>query len=62
MRREGFVDIVDIENNYFEKNGLIEDMIEEIMIEFEDNDSNDDSVDEDDMIDKNDRQLIFKAL
>ena len=47
--------VVDIENNYFEKNGLIEDMIEEMMIGFEDNDSNDDFVDQDDMIDKNDR-------
>ena len=47
--------VVDIENNYFKKNGLIEDMIEEMMIGFEDNDSNDDFVDQDDMIDKNDR-------
>ena len=58
--------VVDIENNYFEKDGLIEDRIEEMIIEFGDDDSDDDDddeyEDEDGMIDADDRQLIDEAL
>ena len=51
--------VVDIENDYFEKDGLIEDTIEEFIIELGDDSDDDDNNDTDkDMMDKDDRQLI----
>ena len=44
-------------NDYFEKDRLIEDTIEEFIIELGEDDS-----DDDDMMDKDDRQLIDEAL
>ena len=56
--------VVDIENNYFEKDGLVEDRIEEMIIEFGDDssDDDDDCEDEDGMIDADDRKLIDEAI
>ena len=56
--------LVDIENNYFEKDGLVEDRIEEMIIEFGDDssDDDDDCEDEDGMIDADDRKLIDEAI
>ena len=56
--------VVGIENDYFEKNGLIDNTIEEFIIELgEDDRDNDDNNDtHDDMIDKGDRQLRDEAL
>ena len=48
---------MDIENDYFEKDRLIEDTTEEFIIELGEDDS-----DDDDMMDKDDRQIIDEAL
>lgn len=53
--------VVDIEKEYFEKDGLVEDRVEEMIIHLGDEDS-DDSDDEDDLIDEHDRQMIDNAL
>ena len=56
-------DFVDIENNYFEKDKLIEDRVEEIIIQFGGNDSDNDIYEsDDDLIDAYDRQIIDEAL
>ena len=55
--------VVDIENTYFEKDGLIEDKVEEMIIQFGDSDSDDDEYEsDDDLIDAHDRQVIDQAL
>ncbi len=50
--------VVDVENNYTAKDGLMEDMIDELTIDTTD-DSDDD---EEDLIDDDDRQLIDRAF
>ncbi len=49
---------MDVENNYTDKDGLMEDMIDELTIDTTD-DSDDD---EEDLIDDDDRQLIDRAF
>lgn len=51
--------VVDIENDYFEKDGLVEDMVEDFVIDVSDNSaSEDESEDEADWLDDDDRLLI----
>ena len=52
--------MVDIENDYFDKDGLVEDAVDELIIAYGGDDENDD--DEDSMIDDDDRQLMDDAL
>ena len=52
--------VVDVENNYFEKDGLVEDLMDNFVIEFGDGDC--DSDDEEELIDDDDRRLIDNAL
>ena len=52
--------VVDVENNYFEKDGLVEDLMDDFVIEFGDGDY--DSDDEEELIDDDDRRLIDNAL
>ena len=51
--------VVDIENNYFEKDRLIEDRVEEMSIQSGDNDKYES---DDDLINAYDRQIIDDAL
>ena len=55
-----------IENDFFEKDRLIEDTIEEFIIELgesdSDDDDNNDTDHDNDMMDKDNRQLIGEAL
>ena len=55
--------VVDIENEYFEKDGLVEDVVEEMVITLgaDENDS-DEEEDEEGLMDDDDRQLISTAL
>ncbi len=53
--------VVDIENEYFEKDGLLEDAVEEMVINLGDDDS-DEKEDEEGMMDDDDGQLITRAL
>ena len=58
--------VVAIENDFFEKDRLIEDTIEEYIIELgesdSDDDDNNDTDHDNDMMDKDNRQLIGEAL
>ena len=54
--------VVDVENYYFVKDGLVEDLIEELVVEFGEDDDGCDSDDEKELIDDEDRRLIDKAL
>ena len=55
--------VVDIEHDYFEKDRLIEDTIEKFIIELgEDSDDDDNNDTDEDMMDKDDRQLIDEVL
>ena len=56
--------LVDVENDYFEKDGLIKDTIEEFIIDLgEDDSDNDDNNDTDyDMMSKDNKQLIDETL
>ena len=54
--------VVDMENGYFVKDGLVEDLIEELGVEFGEDDDDCDSDDEKELIDGEDRRLIDKAL
>lgn len=54
--------VVDIENQYFNRDGLIEDVVEEVVIEYAADDDDDDSSDEEDLINDHDRRLIDEAL
>ena len=55
--------MVDVENYYFVKDGLVEDLIEELIVEFgEDDDGFDSDDDEEELIDLEDRRLIDNAL
>ena len=54
--------VVDVENDYFVKDGLVEDLIEELVVEFGEDDDDCDSDDEEELIDGEDRRLIDKAL
>ena len=52
--------VVDIENDYFDKDRLVDDMVDKIIIEY-DGDGMEDE-DEDDLLDEDDRHLIDMAL
>ena len=52
--------VVDIENDYFDEDGLVDDMVDEINVEY-DGDVMEDE-DEDDLLDEDDRYLIDMAL
>ena len=52
--------MVDIENDYFDKDGLVDDMVDEIIIECDGDEMEDE--DEDDLLDEDDRHLIDMAL
>ena len=54
--------MVDVENDYFVKVGLVEDLIEELVVEFGEGDDDCDSDDEEELIDDKDRRLIDNAL
>ena len=61
--------IIDIENDYFDKDGLLEDAIEDMVIEVggsSDDDTNDDDDDDDDdndsLVDDEDRRIIDQTL
>ena len=55
--------MVDIENDYIQKDGLREDTVDEMIINIGDNDSDDETDDDDDdLIDENDRRLIDDSL
>ena len=49
--------VVDVENDYFVKDGLVEDLIEELVVEFGEDDGCD-SDDEEELIDLEDRRLM----
>ena len=53
--------VVDIENNYWEKVGLMEDMVEELTIDTTE-DSDEDSDNEEDLLDSDDRRLIDRMV
>ena len=53
--------VVDVENEYFEKDGIVEDVVEEMIIAVGD-DSDEEVEEEDDMVDDDDRQLIGMTL
>ena len=53
--------VVDVENDYFEKDGLVEDLVDEFVVEFgEDDDCGSD--DEEELMDDEDRRLIDIAI
>ena len=52
--------VVDIENDYSDKDGLVDNIVDEIIIEY-DGDKMEDE-DEDDLLDDDDRHLIDMAL
>ena len=55
--------VVDIENDYIQKDGLREDTVEEMIINIGEDDSDDETDDDDDdLIDENDRRLIDDSL
>ena len=55
--------VVDVENAYIEKDGILEDAVDEMVIQLGGvDDSNDDEEDEECLMDDNDRQLITTAL
>ena len=56
--------VVDIENNYIEKDGILEDAVEEMTIDLgeSDDDDDDDSDWEDSLLDDDDRRLIDRSL
>ena len=43
--------VVDVENDYFVKDGLVEDLIEELVVEFGEDDDGCDSDEEEELID-----------
>ena len=43
--------VVDVENDYFVKDGLVEDLIEELVVEFGEDDDDCDSDEEEELID-----------
>ena len=53
--------MVDVENDYFVRDGLVEDLIEEFVVEFGEDDGCD-SDDEEELIDDEDRRLIDNVL
>ena len=59
MRRGFCVHVVDSESDYFVKDGLEEDLMEEVVIEYG---SEDDSKEEDNLMDDDDNRLIDVAL
>ena len=52
--------VVDIENNYFDKDGLVDNMVDEIIIKYYGDEMEDE--DEDNLLDEDDRHLIDMAL
>ena len=56
---EDFVDIM-VEENFFEKDGLVEILVEDLVVEFGEDDGYDS--DEEELIDEDDRRLIDNAL
>ena len=56
------IHVVDVENDYFVNDGLVEDLIEELGVEFGEDDDGCDSDDEEELIDYEDRRLIDNAL
>ena len=52
---------MDVENDYFEKDGLVEDLVDDFVVEFgEDDDCGSD--DEEELMDDEDRRLIDNAI
>ena len=60
MWRKFYRHMVDIENDYFDKDRLEDDMVDEIIIEYDGDEMEDE--DEDDLLDEDDRHLIDMAL
>ena len=54
--------VLDIENEYFEKDGLVEDVVEEMVICLGGDENDSDEEDEEGLMDDDDRQLICTAL
>ena len=52
--------VVDIENDYFDKDGLVDDSVDEIIIDC--NSDEMEEANEDDLLDDDDRHLIYMAL
>ena len=59
--KKTLLQLVDVENEYFEKDGSVEDVVEEMIIAVGD-DSDEEVEEEDDMVDDDDRQLIGMTL
>ena len=53
---------MDIENRYIEKDGILEDAVEEMTINLSESDGDDDSNWEDSLLDDDDRHLINNSL
>lgn len=54
--------VVDVENEFFEKDGLVEDVVEEMLIQLGDDEDESDEEHKDGMMDSDDRQVIDEAL
>ena len=54
--------MVDVENEYFDKDGLVEDVVEEMVIQLGDDEDDSEEEDEDGMMDSDDRRVIDHAL
>ena len=54
--------VVDVEYEYFENDGVMEDMVEEMVIDTADDSDDSDDEEEEDLIDDDDRQLLDRLL
>ena len=54
--------MVDVEKRYIEKDGICEDVVEEMRIEIGEDDNDSDDDDGDELMDDNNRQLIDRTL
>ena len=54
--------VVDVENGYFDKDGLVEDVVEEMVIQLGDDEDESEEEDEDGMMDGDARRVIDQAL
>ena len=54
--------VVDVENEYWEKDGVIEDMVEEVTIDTTEDSDESDDCDEEELLDNDDQRLINRAL
>ena len=53
--------VVDVENNYIQKDGILEEAVEEMVIEFGDDSSDEEEEEHDEFMDKDDRTLIDRV-